>query len=495
MNFILINPDEMRHDAAGCYGNGAAVTPHIDRLARDGTLFENCFVQHPVCTPSRASFLTGLYPHNRGHRTLWNPLGAEEPNLFSYLKQNGYDVHIWGKNDALDPLALEKSATTVNYRCDAKNAGNGSASRYPYGTPGYYSFLYENRYESYTQHPDYRYVQGAIDFLDAKPQTPFCLFLPIGLPHCPYWVTKDFADRIDLEKCPQLKPYVQQGKPDLYRLIREYRELDKLDPEVFREIMRVYLAMASMADQMTGDLLDAVSRNGLDDDTCILFFSDHGDWAGDYGLVEKWPSGLDDCLTHVPLIIRAPGYAKGQRVKAPVELFDVFATVLDLAGVQPEHTHFARSLTPQLHGQEGDLGRTVFAEGGYDPHEPHCFEGTRLSGDIPEDPRGIYYPKGRMQQDSPASVCRAVMARTLTHKLVLRSDGHSELYDLAKDPDELCNVYGDPEYEPVRGDLEGRLLRWYLKTSDTVPHRRKDRGFDRDVTERLNAAYAHRQPV
>ncbi len=390
MNFILINPDEMRHDVIGCYGNPAAVTPNIDKLASGGgTLFENCFVQHTVCTPSRASFLTGLYPHNRGHRTLWNLLGEDEPNLFSYLKDNGYDVHVWGgKNDALDPEALQKSVTTVN--SGPKHISKSYTRQDNVSSPGYYSFLYENHIRTIEETSDYHNTACAIDYLNSKPDNPFCLFLPLSFPHCPYHVSKDFEDIIDIDKIPALKPYIKDGKPDFYRLIREYRQIEGLTDDDFREIMKTYLGMTSMIDSLVGILVEALESNGLSDDTAIIIFSDHGDWAGDYGLVEKWPSGLDDALTHVPFIVKVPGYLAGNRIKAPVEMFDLTATVLSLAGIPTIHTHFAKDLTPQLRGIEGNLNRVVFAEGGYDTHEPHCFEGYGSLDDIPIDDRPIY---------------------------------------------------------------------------------------------------------
>lgn len=486
MNFILINPDEMRHDVLGCYGNPAAVTPNMDRLAGEGTLFENCFVQHTVCTPSRASFFTGLYPHNRGHRTLWNLLGDDEPNLLRYLKDNGYDVHLWGKNDAFDPEALKASVTTVNKGLENRHYPQNRVSASD--QPGYYSFLYENNAETIEDTLDFRKTACAVDYLDSKPDNPFCLFLPLSFPHCPYELSKDYEHAIDEEKIPALRPISNNGKPDFHQLIRDYRQLENLSEDYLKTIMKTYLGMTSMIDAMVGNLVDALERNGLSDDTAIIIFSDHGDWAGDYGLVEKWPSGLDDALTHVPFIIKVPGLEGGNRIKAPVEMFDLTATVLSLAGIEANHTHFAVNLTPQLNGAEGNLDRTVFAEGGYDVNEPHCFEGYGSPDDISsEDPSHIYWPKIIQQQEHPESVARSVMARSLDYKLIRRSTGFCEFYDLKKDPGELNNIIDSPEYAEKVRLMETELLDWYLKTSDTVPVERNLRNFDPEVTRKLNA--------
>jgi choline-sulfatase len=186
---------------------------------------------------------------------------------------------------------------------------------------------------------------------------------------------------------------------------------------------------------------------------------------------------LEDVLTRVPLVARIPGGKAGHVAQSPVELFDVMATVLDLAGIPAGHTHFARSLLPQLQGGEGDWERAVFAEGGYARHEPHAFEGDPLR-DAPfsVDPKQIYYPKARVQQEHPDSVGRAVMARTLTHKLVVRPRGVNELYDLQNDPLELVNRFHDPACAAERAALEARLLEWYIQTSDVVPFAQDPRG-------------------
>ena len=135
--------------------------------------------------------------------------------------------------------------------------------------------------------------------------------------------------------------------------------------------------------------------------------SDHGDYAGDYGLIEKWPSGLEDCLLHVPLYVRAPGGAKGHVVDELVELFDLMPTMLELAGTEAGHTHFARSLAPQIAGAAGDSGRAAYAEGGYNPYEPQAFE-PLLRG-------GIYEPKTRLQERAAPAMVIALGQRAHGH--------------------------------------------------------------------------------
>merc|ERR1719161_233823 len=116
---------------------------------------------------------------------------------------------------------------------------------------------------------------------------------------------------------------------------------------MMQQVRQTYLAMVSYTDSLLGKLMDAVDTSVVGNNTAILAFSDHGDYAGDYGLVEKWPSGLEDVLTQVPLIARIPGvteHNKGKTWKEPVQLFDVMPTVMETAGIRVKHDHFAKSL-------------------------------------------------------------------------------------------------------------------------------------------------------
>lgn len=484
MNFILFNPDEMRAESVGCYGHPLAPTPHIDRLAAEGTRFDQCHAQHPVCTPSRCSFMTGWYPHARGHRTLWHTLRPDEPNLLRYLKQAGYEVLWGGKNDLLAPESFTDSVDDfrLGQRASSRaiRPSRGGRNPFPPDDPRFYSFLYEPVAETVEELGDFANVDGAIAYLRSKPSKPFCLYLPLTFPHCPYFAPGEWHDTINPETLPPLRPVIEQGKPDFHRRIRETRRLDRLDEAFFRKLNAVYLGMIGVTDYLLGLLLAALEETGHADDTTVLFFSDHGDWAGDYGLVEKWPSALDDTITRVPFIARVPGAAKpGHIVREQTELFDLMPTVLELAGVSARHTHFAHSLVSQINGAPGDPERAVFAEGGYARHEPHCFEGQAHRDQFARAPDHIYYPKGKLQQDHPESVCRAAMIRTSSHKLMHRAagEGVSELYDLTEDPRELNNRAEDASLGTVRADLERRLLDWYLQTSDVTPLDEDPRGF------------------
>ncbi|MCC6458719.1 MAG: sulfatase-like hydrolase/transferase [Caldilineaceae bacterium] len=477
MNFIFFMPDELRAESVGCYGHPLVQTPNIDTLAAQGTRFEQCHVQHSVCTPSRCSLMTGWYPHVRGHRTLWHMLRPDEPNLLRYLKQAGYAVHWYGKNDL---LATESFASSVDV---AQRRGSGLFGPNPFAVddPRYYSFLYEPYNGPLEQHGDYANVQAGIEFLRSRPKEPFVLYLPLTLPHCPYSAPQPWHDLVNPDDLPPLRPANLPNRPDFHALIRRYRRLDQLEramhDALLRKIQAVYLGMTALIDDLLGQLLETLEETGLADSTTVSFFSDHGDYAGDYGLVEKWPSAGEDVITRVPLIVRTPGGKAGHVVHEPVELFDLMATTLEQAGIAAQHSHFAVSYADQLQGAAGNAERAAFTEGGYARHEPHAFEGKPSRDKFARTASHIYYPKGQQQQDFPDSVGRVVAMRTATHRLVYRPTGQNELYDLCSDPQELTNCYGNPAYHAVRQQLERRLLDWLVQTSDVTPFAVDERGF------------------
>lgn len=468
-NLVLFMPDEMRAESLGCYGHPVVKTPNFDRLASEGVRFEQCHAQNTVCAPSRCSLMTGWPVHVRGHRSLYYGLHPDEPNLLRYLKEGGYDVYWFGKNDLLSPDSFPSSVTYW----DSKT-GDRSAYRNPRQAddPHYYSFLWE-RQPDRRKTSDYQNVLEAIRILQRPQDKPFCLYLPLISPHPPFAAPEDFHDMYNPADLPPLRPPGLPRKPNFHEAIRSSRRLDKLTDRDFRKIQAVYLGMVSYSDWVLGELLEAIDKTGHTNDTAVLAFADHGEWAGDYGLVEKWPSAMDDTLTRIPLIARVPGYRRGHVSKEVVELYDLMATCLELGGIEARHTHFARSLVPQLGGHPGDSRRAAFCEGGYNVYEPQCFEPLKDFG----NPANIYYPKVKLQNEHPETITRSTMIRTSDAKLILRPDGQSELYDLAQDPRELHNVYGETAWAARQSELTSRLLDWYVRTADVAPRQLDPRGF------------------
>jgi choline-sulfatase len=466
-NLIFYMPETLRADHLACYGHPLARTPNMDRLATGGVRFEQCHVQNTVCGPSRCSLLTGWPVHVRGHRSLYYFLHEDEPNLFRYLRQDGYDVFWFGKNDLLAPESFADSVT----RFHGGAGGKAVPNPWPMSDPHYYSFLYGPGGDR-TETGDYYCVQQAIQVLE-RSERPFCIYLPLAYAHPPFTAPRDFYSMYKPADIPALRPPDLPRKPNFFEAIRRTRRLNELTDADFRRMQAIYLGMISYSDWLLGELLAAVDRTNHARDTAVFLFSDHGEWGGDYGLVEKWPSAIDECLDHVPLIARVPGYRQGHVSREIVELFDVMATSLDLTGIEAQHTHFARSLVPQLRGEPGDSKRAAFCEGGYNTYERQLFE----PGLPKEQAAEIYFPKRNLQNEHPETITRATGIRTPDYRLVHRPDGVSELYDLKKDPRELNNVYPDRSYSAAREMLHAQMLDWYVRTADVAPKKRDPRGF------------------
>lgn len=467
-------PDELRADALACYGNPLTRTPNFDRLAADGTRFENSHVQFPVCGASRCSLLTGWPTSVRGHRSLFYFLRPNEPNMFRALRGAGYDVFWFGKNDALAAESFCQSVTRWNYSDGhpvGATGGGGTAGRSSTPKADYArTFISGARHDRRTT-GEFNYLQAAIRILEQKEtDRPFCIFLPLSAPHPPYGAPEGFHDMYKASDIPELLPQHLPRKPNYVEAIRKAYGIDTLPASTFRKVRALYYGAVSFSDWLLGELLEALERTNHSRDTALFLLSDHGDYAGDYGLVEKWPSGLEDVLTHVPLIARVPGGRKGHTSTEMVELFDVMATCLELAGTRATHTHFARSLMPQIRGERGDPSRAVFAEGGYNTYEPQCFE------DSNHDPSSLYYPKGYLQTNHPETITRAAMVRTAEYKLISRPQGQSELYFYIDDPGETHNRFGEASASAVQTEMQQRLLHWYVNTTGIAPCDKDQRG-------------------
>ena len=162
-----------------------------------------------------------------------------------------------------------------------------------------------------------------------------------------------------------LRPPHQPNKPKYHSGIIKYRDLESFNQTFFEEINAIYLGRVSYVDWILGQLVQGIDASPMANRTSLFVSSDHGDFAGDYHLVEKWPGGMDDILTRVPMIARIPGGKPGQVIPEPINTFDMMETIVDMAGVNATHIRFAKSFLPQLMGEAGDRNRTVYSEGGF----------------------------------------------------------------------------------------------------------------------------------
>lgn len=479
---LIFNPDQWRGDVLGHLGNPAADTPTLDRWVQtDAVSFSNAFCQNPVCTPSRCSFLTGWYPHVRGHRTMYHMLRPDEPMLLKSLKDAGYFVWWGGKNDVVPAQNGYAAYCDVKYKpAQPPNPLWAAPSQAGWrGDPNgdhYYSF-YVGRIDKQPGEPfyydsDWANVLGAIDLIrNWRRSQPLCIYLPLTYPHPPYAVEDPWYSAIHRDRMPARipSPASWTGKPSILRGIWERQNLHGWSEERWTELRATYYGMCTRVDGQFGLVLDALRDTGLYDDTAIFFFSDHGDFTGDYGLVEKTQNTFEDCLTRVPLLIKPPASvpAKPRICDALVELIDVPATIEAITGITPRHSHFGRSLLPLVAGETNAERDAVFSEGGRLHGERHCMELESTSAQTPD---GLYWPRVNLQQSEGPEHTKAVMCRTRRFKYVRRLYESDELYDLRDDPQEQHNRIDDPSLAGVLAELKERLLTFFLETADVVPH-------------------------
>jgi arylsulfatase A-like enzyme len=480
-HIVLFNPDQWRGDVLGHVGNPAASTPHLDRLVTEEAVsFRNAFCQNPVCTPSRCSFMTGWYPHVRGHRTMHYMLRPDEPSLLESLKENGYFVWWGGKNDLIPAGTDPARYCDVRYRSPRPppieaDLHSADAWRGEVGGDNYYSFhagrLEPPAGESDYYDSDWADVRGALEAIRQAPrEQPLCLYLALGYPHPPYGVEQPWHGAIERGKLPPrtVPPASWRGKPSILRRLWERQNLQAWSEERWTELRATYYGMCARVDHQFGLLLRELKQAGIYDDTLILFFSDHGDFAGDFGLVEKTQNTFEDCLTRVPLVIKPPAWrpARAGVSEALAELVDIPATVFDLAGFEPSHTHFGRSLMPLVGGEAKESREAVFCEGGRLPGEEHCSERESL---VRRGREGLYWPRLSLQAQEGPEHGKATMCRTKRYKYVRRLLESDELYDLETDPGEVDNRIADPSFAGVLAELRERMLGWYQETCDVVP--------------------------
>ena len=462
----------------GHLGNPAAVTPFLDSFAHtEAVSFRNAFCQNPVCVPSRCSFTTGLYPHTNGHRTMTHLLRPHETSLFEELKNEGYYVWMNARNDLVAGQyagLVERHASEIYYGGESSQAPGPEVSRGENGGKNYYSFYggrlgLDESGRNYSS--DDEDLDAAIARIKSKPRNqPLCLFLGLILPHTPYQEEEPYFTKVERSKLPaRIRPEECSGKADIHAAVRSRQGMEQYDEADWSELRACYLGMCNKVDAMFAKLCQALQDTGEYDNSAIFFLSDHGDFTGDYGLVEKAQNSFEDCLTRVPLLVKPP---KGVDLDpgisdSLVELVDFYATAMDFAGAKPTHTSYGRSLRPILAHRQRELRDFVCCEGGRNPEEIHCDE-YHANGPNGTNPAHPYWPR-HVSQTDPDAHAKGFMLRTRDWKLVSRVNGKDELYDLKNDSKEQHNIYGTAGTRTITAALKEKQLLWLMRTADAVP--------------------------
>ncbi len=472
-NILFFIADQFRGDCLGFLGNEEVQTPNYDRLAKEGIVFENAFCQNPVCVPSRCSFNTGWYPHSKGHRTIHYFLDKGDPSMMKSLKKAGYHVYLMGKSHYFHRKDEEELKAT----CDYEYIGRETSTEEIHGgmkplskeeiqkDPFYYSFYNgEMSKETAARQQDDLVINRVVEMLEnGEIQEPFCLYVSLNLPHPPYTIDEPWFSLIDRNKITLKTKKIEElkDKPATLYSIRKNQNLYELTDQDFKEIKATYYGMIAKLDHQLGRVLTALGKTPWLENTHVLAFADHGDFTGDYGLVEKTQNTFEDCLVHIPLIIRpAKNISFQPRIcKALVELNDIPATVSELCQYEFDYTQFGQSLV-HLFNKEEEHHPYVLSEGGRIKGEKQAMEGYSSY-------TSIYWPRLESQNHLPDHT-KAFMVRDHHYKYVYRLYEKDEFYDLTQDPYEENNAIDDPAYQEKIHEMKEWLLKKLIETTDVV---------------------------
>ncbi|MFS0726734.1 sulfatase-like hydrolase/transferase [Paenibacillus sp. 1P07SE] len=468
-HIVLITLDECKASALGCYGNRDAYTPMMDKLASQGTLFREAYCTFPKCVPSRAALMTGRYPHVEGHRTLPGfEVRRGENHLVQELKRAGYKTAMFGKNHTIEPEWMEEMFDEC--RRARKGADVPWARRESEEDDDLFRAFYRGAFSDVHGMSDHHATQDALSFMERHrdSEDPFFLLVNYNAPHPPYTDIPPFIDLIRERKIalPRIEPLDEA--PELLRAYREVYDLEHLSAAQWRQVVEAYYGLVAFVDDLVGQLVDGVEACGLAEDTVVVVTSDHGDFAGEHGCVEKWDTLFYDCMVKVPLIIRYPGHVRaGRTTEAMTDNVDVAPTLLELAGLEVPDWMQGRSLGDVLTGKTDTHKDAVFCEGGVE--EAALSRTVGLDTEAHRQRHPNYHWKQELIVRHPWSIHRAKMIRTRDWKLVYRLSGVKELYNLREDPGEYCDVAALPEHREVIADLMERLLQWTIRTETDYP--------------------------
>lgn len=445
-------------------------------------------MQASVCAQSRCSLFTGNYPHVSGHRSLEHLIRPWEPNLFRSLREEaGYHVACLApRGDTFAPEVTELSVDEYGFleppefapRFGQGNKGGPGDDMTPDEREDIWRRLFYRGRRDPAQARDYddAVVRSALRWLERPPAggQPWVLFLPLIFPHCPFGVEEPFFSAHDRAAVPApSRPADKTGHEPRYMAANRARYgTDRATPEVWAEVTATYYGMVSRLDEQFGRVVARTRELGLWDRTVTLFFTDHGEYLGDHGLVEKWPSGLSDSLVREPLLVGGGGLARGAVYGEMVEMVDLLPTVLQMAGVGEHFPHCGRSFCDVLvRGGVDARGRVIphrdlaFSEGGFLLKEEPLLEQAPYPYDI----------KAALQHEDTSLVGKAVSVRDKEWTYVYRLYEPPELYSRVDDPQELHNLAEVPEYADVRKRLEANVLRWMVESSDFLPYQKDPR--------------------
>ncbi|MHC4387770.1 MAG: sulfatase-like hydrolase/transferase [Planctomycetota bacterium] len=469
-NVLILMTDQQRFDSLGCYGGTVVDTPNIDRLAEEGALFEYCYSPCPVCTPSRASMLTGRSVLGHGVYKLHDILPNGQILLPRWLQSIGYETSlvgklhvsgIWHEAENRHPNeGFDHYHWCIDPGLNLDSKYNAFARWVEKKDPVFYNRLKKEGKDLRHFPADLHFTRWAaettIDLIKNRDRKrPFFLLMSLFDPHDPYFDHPiEAASWVKQENIPEPQPILPSADmPKGVRRELEKAKLIKNNSQTFkgsiRELKKGYYASIAFFDREIGKVLDFLDQQGLTENTLVIFVSDHGDMLFDRGLFTKGAFFYDPSV-RVPFLMRLPGtIPPGTRIATPVQQLDIAATALSLVGFNKEGLN-------RIMPESMDLLSLIQQGKAYENYRDYAVCAYRNTG----------YGPGHKYFDPPI---HCTMFRDERFKLnvyhsipdVGRLEG--ELYDMENDPLEVNNLWNNAEHAEVKAGLLQRLMDWMVE--------------------------------
>ncbi|MDE0045701.1 MAG: choline-sulfatase [bacterium] len=452
-NILFIMVDQLAPQVLSAYGGTGVETPHLDRLAGKGVVFENAYCNFPLCAPARFSMLSGRLPSRIGAFDNAVEFPASTPTVHHYLRVAGYRTCLAGKMHFVGPDQLhgyEERVTTDVYPADFLWSPDWSLDDESW-LEWYHSMnavLDAGPHRrsvnvAYDDEVEFEAIRWLHEHADSSDERPFALTVSYISPHDPYLAPPYWWEKYrDAEIDPPRVADIPLGERDPHSRRHWFltgRHLTEISETDVMRMRRAYFAVTNYVDAKVGRLLTALDEIGASDDTLVVFTSDHGDSLGERGLFFKM--SFFEWSVRVPLILHAPFAFAPRRVGANVSHLDLFPTLLDVA---------CDGALPELAAPIDGLSLAPLASGsGMDGPGLVCAEYTA---------EGVKAPM--------------VMVRKGPFKLISCPTDPPLLFDLDADPDELRNLAECTGHTHVRAELEADVDRtWDVQALDTAVRR------------------------
>lgn len=460
-NVLFIIADQHHAKCLGHAGHPQVKTPHLDRMARDGVRFTHAVTNNPICTPSRMCYFSGQYVHNHGYYGLSGQKPDSLPTFLGHFHSAGYRTAAIGKihcptgwieadsdvfMEAYGSLSLDGRSPYDDYlkrlglledRDDRflQEQGPNARGQTVEGRPSRLSF--EHSVEGWC-------VQEARRFISSSGSQPWIMQVSLPRPHEIYAPAREFWDLYDHDSIwlpPNTDADLSGKAPHLRQTRGWYNSPNGMlfEPRTYEALRKRkqhgYLGCVSQVDRAVGDLLDFLDQERLSENTIVIYTADHGDYASEFGILEKAPGICDDAICRIPSLWRWPGQFKtGHAAPQIMETVDVAPTLAALCDIDPMPTADGEDLSALLHG--GDA--TIHAIG--------VTEHPWSKAVLKDDWRMVYYPRGFFRHAGGP-------------------DDFGELYNLAADPWETRNLYFEPAWRDKIMELQRDLLDWTVTTA------------------------------